>query len=237
MAKSSNSHARTGNQLLDRLPDGDIDRLLPQTTPIELMFKLDLYKARKPIEHVYFPVSGVVSAVSYVSDGAAIEVATVGNEGVVGLPAVLGDADSPTDVFVQVPGAGLRMPAPVLRRHAAPGSPLYVVLVKYLSAYLLQVAQAVACNGLHGIRQRCCRWLLMTHDRVHADDLPLTHEFIGIMLGVRRASVTDVLVPLQDEGLIRSHRGTITVLDRKRLEAEACECYRIVADEYKRLLG
>jgi len=119
----------------------------------------------------------------------------------------------------------------------SPGTALFHRLAKYLSAYLYQVSQAVACNGLHPVRQRCCRWLLMTHDRVHNDELPLTHEFLGIMLGVRRASVTEVLQPLQEMGLIRSRRGVITVLDRTQLEAESCECYRRVVDEYQRLLG
>jgi CRP-like cAMP-binding protein len=237
MAKPNTPPIRTGNRLLDRLPSDEIARLLPHLAAVELPFKQDLYKARKPIEYVFFPTRGVISAVSYVEDGTAIEVATVGDEGVVGLPALLGEADSPTDVFVQVDGAGLRMSADVLRRRAEQGSPLYAVLVKYLNAYLLQVAQAVACNGLHGVRQRCCRWLLMTHDRVHSDEMPLTHEFLGIMLGVRRASVTEVLTPLQGEGLILSRRGIITIRDRKGIEAGACECYRIVADEYTRLLG
>jgi CRP-like cAMP-binding protein len=106
-----------------------------------------------------------------------------------------------------------------------------------MNAYMLQVSQAVACNGLHVVRQRCCRWLLMTQDRVHSDELPLTHEFLAVMLGVRRASVTEVLTPLQEEGLVCSQRGTITILDRKAMEAAACDCYRIVVDEYARLLG
>jgi len=114
---------------------------------------------------------------------------------------------------------------------------VYQVLVNYLNAYMVQVSQAVACNGLHPVRQRCCKWLLMCHDRVHADEMTLTHEFLAMMLGVRRASVTDVLRPLQEEGLLTSGGGKVTVVDRRGLEANACDCYRIIADEYSRLLG
>jgi CRP-like cAMP-binding protein len=228
---------RPSNRLLAQLPNGEAKRLLEQLTPVDLPYRHSLYKARKPIDYVYFPTSGVASAVAYDGTGSAVEVATVGDEGMIGLPALLAEATSPNDVFMQVAGAGLRIAAAVLRQDAGPGSPLYHVLVKYLNAYLLQVSQAVACNGLHVVRQRCCRWLLMTQDRVHSDELPLTHELLGIMLGVRRASVTEVLAPLQEEGLVRSQRGTITILDRKGVEAAACECYRIVADEYARLLG
>jgi CRP-like cAMP-binding protein len=228
---------RPNNRLLAQLPAGEAERLLGQLTSVDLPFKLGLYKARKPIDYVYFLTSGIASAVAYDGNGSAVEVATIGDEGMVGLPALLAEATSPNDVFMQVGGTGLRVPAAVLRHDAGPGSPLYQVLVKYLNAYFLQVSQAVACNGLHVVRQRCCRWLLMTQDRVHSDELPLTHEFLAVMLGVRRASVTEVLTPLQEEGLLRSQRGTITILDRKGVEAAACDCYRIVADEYTRLLG
>jgi CRP-like cAMP-binding protein len=185
---------------------------------------------------VYFPNRGVASAVAYVDD-TAIEVATVGDEGMLGLSALLGEASAPNEVFMQVAGDGLRLPAAALRPEAGPGGPLYQVFVNYLNAYLLQVSQAVACNGLHPVRQRCCKWLLMCHDRVHADELPLTHEFLAMMLGVRRASVTEVLRPLQEDGLLHSGQGKVTVLDRAGLEACSCACYRAVADEYTRLLG
>lgn len=225
------------NRLLALLPPAEVKRIGPHLAPVELKFKQVIYKAQQTIEYVYFPTRGVGSAVSYVGDGTAIEVATVGDEGMFGLPALLGEAESPNDLFIQIPGAALRMPAAALRRVSTAGGPIYQVLVKYLNAYLLQVSQAVACNGLHKVRQRCCRWLLMTHDRVHADALPLTHEFLAIMLGVRRAGVSEVLGDLQEAGLIRSGRGVITVLDRPGLEEQACLCYHVVANEYERLLA
>jgi CRP-like cAMP-binding protein len=225
------------NRLLARLPNGEYRRILSHLQPVELKFKQTLYHAKSPIEYVYFPTRGVASTVAYVGNGNAIEVSTVGDEGMVGLPALLSDATSANEVFMQVAGEGLRMPATTLRKEAGPGSPLHVLLVQYLSAYLTQLSQAVACNGLHPVRARCCKWLLMTHDRVHTDELPLTHEFLAIMLGVRRASVTEVLQPLHNEGLVRSSRGKIAVLNREGLEAASCECYRLVTDEYNRLLG
>jgi CRP-like cAMP-binding protein len=124
------------------------------------------------------------------------------------------------------------------RRYAeAKGGPLKDLLGDYHEAYMAQVSQSVACNGLHRLEQRCCRWLLMTRDRVGSDELRLTHEYLGIMLGARRASVTDVLAPLQEAALVRSHRGTISILDRAGVEARSCECYHVVKEEYDRLLG
>jgi CRP-like cAMP-binding protein len=236
MTTNHTSVARPPNRLLARLPAGEYARLEPHLQPIDLGFKKVIYKAGGPIDYVYFPTQGVASTVAYVGDGSAIEVSTVGDEGMLGLPALLGDATAPNEVFMQVAGAGLRTPAATLRREAGLDSPLYKVLVRYLNAYLVQVSQAVACNGLHAVRQRCCKWLLMTQDRVHTDELPLTHEFLGMMLGVRRASVTEVLQPLQDDGLIRNSRGTITVVDRAGLEKAACDCYHTITSEYARML-
>jgi CRP-like cAMP-binding protein len=218
------------------LPKPELQRLQPWLKPIELPQRFTMYKAAAPIDYVYFPTGGIASSVAYVGDGTAIEVATVGDEGVIGLTALFGAAHSPNEVYMQIEGGGFRMLATALRKETGVGSPTYTVLAKYLSAYLFQVSQAVACNGVHTIRQRCCRWLLMTHDRVHTDELQLTHEFLGIMLGVRRASVTEVLKPLQERGLIRSARGVITILDRAGLETESCECYQLVVDNYAQLL-
>src|SRR3954452_22020078 len=189
----TNHSAPHANRLLARLPNDEYQRLRPHLQPVDLAFKQVLYRAGGAIDHVYFPSRGIASTVAYVDDGTAIEVSTVGDEGMLGLPALLGEATAPNEVFMQVPGDGVRMPAAALRREAGAGSPTYQVLVNYLNAYMLQVSQAVACNGLHHVRQRCAKWLLMTHDRVHADELPLTHEFLAMMLGVRRASVTEVL--------------------------------------------
>jgi CRP-like cAMP-binding protein len=144
---------------------------------------------------------------------------------------------SANEVIVQIAGDGLQMDIDMLEEEAGGDTPLRRLLLLYQTAFLTQVSYSVACNGLHSIQQRCCRWLLMTHDRVDTDDVPLTHEFLGIMLGVRRASVTEVLRPLHEDGLVNNGRGTISILDRSGLETLACECYRKVKGEFDRLLG
>jgi len=205
--------------------------------PVELKFKQVLYKYADPIELIYFPLSGAVSAVTTMEDGSAIEVATIGNEGMVGHSVLVADQQSTVDMLVQIPGEALRMRAEDLIEEVQSDGPLRRLMMRYNTAYLTQLSQSIACNGLHPIQQRCCRWLLITHDRLEADAVPLTHEFLGIMLGVRRASVTEVLGPLHEKGLISNSRGVITILDRGGLEKLACECYRKVKNEFDRLLG
>ncbi len=229
--------AQPDNRLLARLPKAEYQRTSPKLQTVALPLKQVLYKARSPIDYVYFPSRGVVSAMTIMEDGRAIEVATIGREGMVGLIVFNGGDSSPNEIMVQVEGEGLRMRADVFQAESRRDGPLRRLLILYNTAYAMQVSYAVACNGLHVVQKRCCRWLLMTHDRVGADVLPLTHEFLGIMLGVRRTSVTEVLQPLQEQGLIRSERGIITVLDRNGLEDAACECYRSVKEEFTRLLG
>ena len=203
-----------GNRLLDHLPEVDYRRLLPLLKPVKLAFEQVLYEFRGPIEYAYFPTGAVTSALTVMEDGSAIEVATVGTEGLVGHTAAFGSGKtSPNKVIVQIGDGGLRIDSLALRRETARGGPLQDLLDDYHNAFMAQVSQSVACNGLHRLEQRCCRWLLMTRDRVGADDLRLTHEFLAIMLGARRASVTEVLRPLQEEGLVRSRRGRISILD------------------------
>ncbi len=225
------------NQLLAHLPPAEHQRLVARMSPVALEFKQILYRTGATIEGVYFPNSGTASALTIMEDGSAIEVATVGNEGMVGLGVLLADKTSPNEVIVQIAGDALWMDADVLEQEAGHDSPLRRLLLLYQTAFLTQVSYSVACNGLHALQQRCCRWLLMTHDRMDGDEVPLTHEFLGIMLGVRRASVTDVLRPLHEQGLLSNSRGTITILDRTGLEALSCECYRKVRGEFDRLLG
>ena len=196
-----------------------------------------IYEAQGPVEQAYFPIDCMLSAVTVMSDGSMIEVATIGNEGAVGLPPALEAEISPNRVFTQVAGDAWRIGVRVLRDESEREKALAKLLSRYQAVFMMQVSQSVACNGLHTVHQRTCRWLLMTHDRASADDLPLTHEFLAIMLGVRRAGVSEILRTLQDEGLIRYGRGIIRVLDRRGLESRSCECFKNVNDEYKRLLG
>jgi CRP-like cAMP-binding protein len=169
-------------------------------------------------------------------DGRIAEVGTIGNEGMAGLPVFLGAETTPTLAFQQVPGEALRMRVDAFREEVRNDGALTRVLHRYTQALLTQVAQAAACNRLHSIGQRCACWLLMTQDRVGTDEFELTHEFLGQMLGVRRATVTEVAGTLQEAGLITYSRGKITVLDCQGLEAASCECYQVIREEFNRLL-
>ena len=237
MAKYQTSRTQSGNKLLARLPPAVYERLLPHLTPLPLQFKQVLYGVRSAVDHAYFPLRGVLSALTVMKDGRAIEVATIGNEGMIGLPASIEAKNSPNKVLVQIAGDGLRIKASMLMDETRQSEPLRRLLALYQSAFMSQLSQSVACNGLHSVQKRCCRWLLITHDRLASNEVPLTHEFLAIMLGARRSSVTEVLQPLQEQGLVHNARGVITILDRAGLEAACCECYRSVADEFHRLLG
>jgi len=226
-----------GNRLLARLPPEDYKRLLPRLKLVPLEFKQILYEARSPMDYAYFPSRGVVSALAVMNDGRAIEVATVGNEGMVGLPLLVGAKTAANRAMVQVPGEALRMGEDVLREEVNRDSHLRRLLIRYHSAFLVQVSQAVACNGLHSIHQRCCRWLLMTHDRAQSDVFPMTHELLAELLGVRRSSVSEVLQQIQEEELIHYSRGKFTVLDREGLKIGACECYTRINEEFERVFG
>ena len=226
------------NQLLARLPRDEYQRILNCAEQVTLKFKQLLYEPQRPIEYAYFPHLGVDPMITLMDDGTGIEVATIGNEGMVGLPLFLGDNLTPSRYIVQVEGTAMRMRAEVLRKETHGDTPLRRILMLYHSAFIKQISQSVACNGLHSILQRCCRWLLMTHDRVgNSDTFPLTHEFLSQMLGVRRSSVTDVLQSLSEKGWIENGRGKITIMNRAEMEAASCECYRSVNDEFTRLFG
>jgi CRP-like cAMP-binding protein len=185
--------------------------------------------------HAIFPENGVISVISTMLEGRAIEVATIGREGMSGVPALLGVDLIPYRYVVQIPGTALRMKAAILRGAAQPDSPVWRLMLRYYVAFTAQIMQSVACAGLHSVEQRCCRWLLTTHDRVDADQFSLTHEYLAIMLGTRRTSVSQILQKVRDRGLIQYRRGTISILDREGLESRSCECYQTVADIFRRV--
>jgi len=237
MPKNKPPAAPPGNQLLARLTPDEYQRLLPRLQLVPLELKHILYDARSPIDYAYFPTRGLVSAMIVMEDGRAIEVATIGDEGMVGLPLLVGVKTSTNRMMVQVSGEALRLSAEAFKEEASRDNPLRRLLALYYTAFFAQVSQAVACNGLHTLHQRCCRWLLMTQDRARSDVFAMTHEFLAEMLGVRRSSVSEVLKPLQEEGLIRYSRGKFTVLDRDGMKAGSCECYRTINAEFERLFG
>jgi len=225
------------NRLLSLLSDDDYERLRPHLAPVVFEYRKSLYEASRPIGQVYFPVDGVASLVITTAEGASAEVGTIGSEGMVGLPVVLGDSDAPSSVYVQVPGTALGMDAGIFRGALERSPTLNVIMLRYAHAFFNQVAQSAACAHLHKVEQRCCRWLLMTRDRMPSGDFLLTHEFLGMMLGVRRTTVTDVMGILQKAGLIRYRRGHVSILDHEALQRRTCECYDISKVEFDRLLG
>ena len=225
------------NRLLGLLPPRDYERLRPHLHRIPLEYRQSLYSANKPIEFVYFIETGVGSLVNTMRNGQAAEVGTIGNEGLVGLPILFGDDRAPTSVYVQVPGAGLRMKATLFKKELAQNASLRAVILLYAHAFFNQVAQSAACNHFHSLQQRCCRWLLMTHDRMQSDEFLLTQEFLAMMLGVQRTGVSAAAGALQRAGLIRYKRGNVTILDRRGLLHRTCECYGVSKREFDRLLG
>ncbi len=236
MSKNRTEEDARRNRLLAKLPLDEYQALLADLVPVELEFDQVLYGYRGPVEHAYFPTGVVISALTVMEDGNAIEVATVGNEGLVGNVAITGGS-SPHKMIAQIAGPALRIGSPALLAAIDRSKPVRDLLLAYGAAFMAHVSQLVACNGLHRLEQRCCRWLLMSRDRVGSDQLRLTHDYLAIMLGARRASVTEALRPLKKAGLVRSERGRIVILDGAGLEQRSCECYEAVKTEYDRLLG
>jgi CRP-like cAMP-binding protein len=229
--------AARANRLLSLLSKSDYAQLGPHLSPVKLRYKQSLYRPGRTIEHVYFIERGVGSLVNLMANGDASEVGTIGNEGVVGLPIIFGDKRAPTTVYVQVPGHGLRVEASYVSAALLRSASLRAVMLRYAHVFFNQVAQSAACNQFHTLSQRCCRWLLMTHDRMEGDEFLLTQEFLAMMLGVQRTGVTIAASRLQDAGAIRYRRGVVTILDRRALESGACECYALSKKEFDLFLG
>jgi CRP-like cAMP-binding protein len=224
------------NKLLLNLPRDQFEVVSPALERVEIAFKQVLHEPFEPIRYVYFLERGVTSLVNEPDDGSIIEFATVGPEGMVGFPVLLGTYSVPSRAIVQVEGEALRMKTADLER-ALPRAPgLQKLLLRYTMALLNQIAQSTSCNRLHEVEERCARWLLQTHDRVEGDTFPMTQEFLSQMLGVHRPTVSIAAAMLQKAGLIRYVRGQITVTDRKGLETASCSCYGLIREEYDRLL-
>jgi len=225
------------NRLLASLPDPDFARLSPDLLNIPSKLKQVFHQTGEPVRHVYFPNGGVVSVTAGLKTGVLVEVATIGDEGMVGLEAFFGtDALAQGDTMMQVPDTSIEMlPVEAFAREIATRGALHDVMGRYAQLTVAQMMRSTACNALHHVQERCCRWLLMTHDRVHRDDFQLSHEFLGMMLGVRRQTVTVVAGTLQKAGLISYSHGHIHVIDRAALEAAACECYASIQEQVSRL--
>jgi CRP-like cAMP-binding protein len=224
------------NRLLGALRHDDYLAVAKDLRFIHVEVGEALHEDRGVVRDVYFPNGGVFSVTNQMRDGSLVEVATVGTEGMLGVSAFLGDTLSAGRSMLQVPDGILPSMAigPFLAHTAAPG-PFRDAVARYAQFHVLQIMQCVACNALHELEPRCCRWLLQTHDRIGADEFLLKHEFLAVMLGVARPTVTIALGTLQKAGLIAGHYGRIRILDRKNLEAASCECYEVIAGHLARL--
>jgi CRP-like cAMP-binding protein len=224
------------NQLLAALPDAEWQRWLPHLEPVDMPLGKVLYESGSKLTHVYFPSTSIVSLLYVLEDGASAEIAVVGHEGIVGISLFMGGQSTTSRAVVQSAGQGFRLRANLMMQEFNRAGPVLHLLLRYTQALITQMAQTAVCNRHHSLDQQLCRWLLLSLDRLPSDELVMTQELIANMLGVRREGVTEAAGQLQQAGLIRYRRGHITVVDRKRLERRACECYAVVKREYDRLL-
>jgi CRP-like cAMP-binding protein len=232
----ASSHEIQLNLLLAALPDAELKRWLPELELIEMPLGHVLYESGATETNVYFPTSAIVSLMYVMKNGAAAEIAVVGNEGIVGISLFMGGNSTPSRAVVQSAGKGYRLKARILRDEFERAGPVTHLLLRYTQALITQMAQTAVCNRHHSLDQQLCRWMLLSLDRLPGSDLVITQELIANMLGVRREGVTEGARKLQKDGLIRYSRGRIKVLDRKGLEKRVCECYAVVQKEYDRLL-
>jgi CRP-like cAMP-binding protein len=229
------NHNAEQNRFLRMLPASSYFRMRPYLESVPLPRKHVVWNVDDSVDTVFFPRRCVLSLLVTLKHRAPVEAATIGNEGMLGVSPTLGSDRSPMLVVTQIPGEALRMSAGLFRELIADDRAVRDLTLRYSHALLEQTAQSVACNRRHTTVQRCARWLLMTHDRVDADEFTLTHQFLALMLGVRRASVTVALGQLQQTGLIRCVYGRIAIRNRAGLEQAACECYEVVERRFRRL--
>jgi CRP-like cAMP-binding protein len=230
------SHDPIQNGLLRALPATDRDRLAAELELIAMPLGDVLYESGSHMRHVYFPTTSIVSLLYVMEDGASAEIAIVGNEGMVGVALFMGGETTPSRAVVQSAGHAYRLKGQFIKDEFTKAASLQHLLLRYTQALLTQMAQTAVCNRHHSVDQQLCRWLLLSLDRLPTNKLSMTQELIANMLGVRREGVTEAAGKLQDKGLIHYSRGQITVLDRPRLEGQACECYEVVKKEFDRLL-
>jgi len=235
MSRSEFNPKELNNRLLSALSPEAYRSLQSNLEIVSLGFKQVLFHPQEQIAYVYFPTSSLVSLLTVMTDGTAVEVGVVGNEGMAGIPLFLGTDISSFRAIVQIPGEAVRLRADVFKQAIDRVDTLSLWLKRYINLLLLQIAQTSACNSRHTVEQRCCRWLLMMHDSAIADKFEVTQEFLAQMLCVRRASVTEVALKLQKTGLLQYNRGKMTICNRQGLEATTCECYSLLRAERDRL--
>lgn len=220
------------NQLLTALPSGDYERLILILEPVTLSWGQVLYEPNQSIEYAYFPTTAVISHLNVMEGGRDVETASIGNEGMIGIPLVLGTDHIPLRAIVQIPGNALRISARAIQSELSANRSLHFLLLRYIQTLMNQIAQNLACTQLHSSQERCCHLLLLTHDRVGEPILPLTHDLLSRMVGVRRDRIGEIIAMLERAGLIHHQRGRLTILNRSGLESAACECYQILRSQF-----
>ncbi|MBD2690278.1 Crp/Fnr family transcriptional regulator [Anabaena catenula] len=231
-----NNSLRSNNKLLAALPKSDFEHLAPHLELVSLTSGQSIYEAEEPIKYVYFPGTAVISLLCTMDNGSSVEVGLVSKEGMVGIPVILGDDITNITAIVQVPGNALRIDADTLKTEFDRGVAIQDLLLRYVKTVYIEITQCAACNRLHTLEERLSRWLLTVSDRLNSNEFPLTQEFISHMLGVRRSGVTVAASTLSKAGMINYHRGNIKIINREALEASSCECYKVIRNEYARLL-
>src|SRR6266853_1107446 len=230
--RGSASSLISSNRLLACLPKRDHQKLATEIELVSLKAKHAAYEPGKPIEHVYFPLNSVISIAAGTRLGRTVEVATIGNEGMVGLPVFLGTSSTPGIAYAQVPGDSFRIKTETFWEQARQSDPIVKIMRLYAHALIVQIMQRVACNQTHSAVKRCARCLLMTHDQVQNERFPLTQEILAFMLGIRRTGVSAVASALKQRRIINYNRGMVEILNRPELESASCECYAMVKEEF-----
>lgn len=238
MTDSSTPHpSPIENGLLASLDAIELERLLPHLKLVSFTLGQVIYESGGHITHVYFPTDSIISLLYLMENGATAEIGVTGYEGVIGIALFMGGDTMPNRAVVQSAGSAYMINADVMKLEFMQGGRFQQILLRYTQALITQISQTAVCNRLHSVEQQLCRWLLLSYDRLKSDKLVMTHNLIANMLGVRREGITKAAGQLQEKGIISYVRGTITLLDRAKLEATVCECYQVVKDEYDRLLG
>jgi CRP-like cAMP-binding protein len=225
------------NHLLAALPPDEYNRIKPHLETILMPLGKVLYESGDRMTHVYFPTTAIISLLYIMENGGTAEIGIAGNNGLVGIALFMGGETTTNRAIVQSGGRAVRMRSDAVRTEFARGGMFQRLLLLYAQALMTQISQTAVCNRLHNVEQQLCRWLLINHDQLQTNELVMTHDLVANMLGVRRESVSLAAAELQNKKVIRYVRGTITILDRERLENVACECYQVVMNEYDRLLG
>ena len=225
------------NHLLAALPDSEFARLKPDLEPVSLSLGKVIYESGEQLEYIYFPTTAIISLLYIMENGSTAEIGMAGNDGLVGMALFMGGSTTPNRAVVQSAGNAFRLKSKVLRSEFQLSGEFQNILLRYTQYLMTQISQTAVCNRLHSVEQQLCRWLLINHDLVQTNKLIMTHDLIANMLGVRREGVSIAAGNLQRKELIKYVRGTITILDRQGLESTTCECYKVVKEEYDRLLG